>query len=68
MYRIDVLINLKWKYLYENDDLLKIDLAIYKALKEGYQIRVLKDNILLTFLNAIEEFDYWKELVKHKAL
>lgn len=66
MYRIDVLVNLKWKYLYENDDLLKIDLAIYKALKEGHQIRVLQDNILITFLNSIEEFDYWKMIMNIK--
>ena len=67
MYRIDVLINLKWKYLYENEDLHAIDIVVFGALKEGKQIRILKDNILLTFLNTIEEYDYWKMLISMRT-
>ena len=59
MYRVDILINYKWKYLFENDNIHIVNKVIYKTLEEGHQIRVLKDDRLITFLNSIEEYDYW---------
>lgn len=63
MYRIDILLNYKWKYLCESDNIYVINKTIEKTLKSGHQIRVLKSGRVLAFLNDILEYDYWLMLV-----
>lgn len=60
MYRIDILKNNNWVEFYENDDIKIIDKVVYKLinLKNDKMIRILKDDILLCWINGTE-YDYW---------
>lgn len=60
MYRIDLQVNLKWEYYYENENLKEIDKVVFKLVhtNENQYIRILEDNVVLLFLK-LNEYQYW---------
>lgn len=60
MYEVDILINNKFEYVYENEDLDKIDKILFQLAIRNLPARVLKDNVVLDFLDgSIYQYEYW---------
>lgn len=83
MYELDYLDeHLQWIKLIQDNDIKVIDKAIYKLIDNKTHLRVLKDNIVMVFLNGTDyqyfifhkkytqgrslEYDYVKEYFKRK--
>lgn len=62
MYEIDELIDNKYKYVHESENILEIDKIAFKLTLKSIPCRILKDDILLIFLNgSAYQYKYWKE-------
>lgn len=62
MYQIDELIDNRYKYIQESENILEIDKIVFKLTLKQIPCRILKDDILLIFLNGTAyQYKYWKD-------
>jgi hypothetical protein len=72
MYQIDILKGIEWVEFCQHEDIKVIDKAVYKLtlLRPNKHMRILKDDILLCWLNGSEEqYWFWKnKYVREKGI
>ena len=62
MYQIDELVDNRWVYVYESEDIKEIDKILFKLTKLNIPTRVMNENLVIIFLDGTDyEYKYWKD-------